>query len=31
LDIEIVDFDNEPEEAEDRWESFENELEFGNY
>lgn len=31
LDIEIVDFDNEPEEAEDRWEELQNELEFGNY
>jgi hypothetical protein len=31
LDIEIVDSDNEPDTAEDRWEELENELEFGNY
>jgi len=31
LDIEIVDSDNEPDTAEDRWEQLENELEFGNY
>jgi len=31
LDIEIVDYDNEPDEAEDRWEEVQSELEFGNY
>jgi hypothetical protein len=31
LDIEIVDCDNEPDEAEDRWEELQSELEFGNY
>ncbi len=31
LDIEIVDADNEPDKAEDRWEELENELKFGNY
>jgi hypothetical protein len=31
LDIEIVDSDNEPDGAEDRWEELESELEFGNY
>jgi hypothetical protein len=30
LDIELVDADNEPDEAEDRWEELQNELEFGN-
>lgn len=31
LEVEIVDQDNEPDEAEDRWEDIQNELEFGNY
>ena len=31
LDVEIVDADNEPDEAEDRWEQLETELKFGNY
>jgi hypothetical protein len=31
LEIEIVDKDNEPETAEDRWEELQGELEFGNY
>jgi hypothetical protein len=31
LDIEIVDADNEPDKAEDRWEELESELNFGNY
>ena len=31
LEIEIVDNDNQPEKAEDRWEELQNELEFGNY
>jgi hypothetical protein len=31
LEVEIVDEDNEPEEAGDRWEELQSELEFGNY
>ena len=31
LEIEIVDKDNEPETAEDRWEELQGELKFGNY
>jgi len=31
LEVEIVDCDNEPDEAEDRWEEVQSELEFGNY
>lgn len=31
LEIEIVDWDNEPDTAEDRWEELQTELEFGNY
>jgi len=31
LEVEIVDQDNEPDEAEDRWEELQNKLEFGNY
>lgn len=31
LEIEVVDNDNEPDKAEDRWEELQNELEFGNY
>ena len=31
LEIEIVDVDNDPDEAEDRWEELQTELEFGNY
>ena len=31
FEIEIVDKDNEPETAEDRWEELQTELEFGNY
>lgn len=31
LEIEIVDEDNEPETAEDRWDELQSELEFGNY
>jgi len=31
LDIEIVDCDNEPDYAEDRWEELQTELNFGNY
>lgn len=30
LDIEIVDADNDPDEAEERWEELQDELEFGN-
>lgn len=31
VEIEIVDNDNDPETAEDRWEAVQTELEFGNY
>jgi hypothetical protein len=31
LDVEIVDADNEPDDAENRWEQLQEELEFGNY
>ena len=31
LDVEIVDCDNEPNKADDRWEELQDELEFGNY
>ena len=31
IDIEIVDVDNEPDIAEDRWEEIQEELDFGNY
>ena len=31
LEVEIVDEDNEPEEAGDRWQELQYELEFGNY
>ena len=31
FEIEIVDKDNEPKTAEDRWEELQGELEFGNY
>jgi hypothetical protein len=31
LDIEIVDCDNDPDNAEDRWEEIQTELNFGNY
>lgn len=31
LEIEIVDNDNEPDKADDRWEELQSELEFGNY
>lgn len=31
LEIEIVDKDNDPDTAEDRWEELQTELEFGNY
>jgi hypothetical protein len=31
LEVEVVDEDNEPEIAEDRWEEIQSELEFGNY
>jgi hypothetical protein len=31
LEIEIVDNDNQQDEAEDRWEELQTELEFGNY
>ncbi len=31
LDIEIVDEDNEPDDAENRWEELQDELEFGIY
>jgi hypothetical protein len=30
LDVEVVDYDNEPATAEDRWVEIETELEFGN-
>jgi hypothetical protein len=30
LDVEVVDYDNEPDTAEDRWIELETELEFGN-
>jgi hypothetical protein len=31
LEVEIVDADSEPDEAEDRWGEVQDELEFGNY
>ena len=31
LEVEIVDEDNDPDKAEDRWEEVQTELEFGNY
>jgi hypothetical protein len=31
LEVEIVDCDSDPDEAEDRWEELGTELEFGNY
>jgi len=31
LEVEIVDADNEPDKAEDRWEELQSELNFGNY
>jgi hypothetical protein len=31
LEVEIVDYDNEPDTAEDRWEEIQTELNFGNY
>lgn len=31
LDIEIVDYDNTPETADERWDELQTELEFGNY
>lgn len=31
LDVELVDYDNEPATADDRWLQLEDELEFGNY
>jgi hypothetical protein len=31
LDIEVIDEDNEPDEAEPRWEELQQELEFGIY
>ena len=31
LEVEIVDEDNEPEAAGDRWEELQTELNFGNY
>jgi hypothetical protein len=31
LEVELVDKDNEPDTADDRWEELETELEFGNY
>lgn len=31
LEVEVVDEDNEPEIAEDRWAEIQSELEFGNY
>jgi hypothetical protein len=31
LEVEIVDVDNDPDDAEDRWEEIQTELEFGNY
>lgn len=31
LEIEVVDYDNDPETADIRWEELETELEFGNY
>ena len=31
LEVEIVDYDNEPDTAENRWDELQTELEFGNY
>lgn len=31
IEVEIVDVDDKPDEAEDRWEEVQTELEFGNY
>jgi hypothetical protein len=31
IDIEIVDCDNDPNKADDRWEEMQTELPFGNY
>jgi hypothetical protein len=31
VEVEIVDYDNEPDIANDRWEELQTELEFGNY
>jgi hypothetical protein len=31
LEVEIVDCDNDADEAEDRWEEIQSELQFGNY
>jgi len=31
LEIEIVDFDNDPDTADERWDQLQEELEFGNY